>query len=359
MDYDKIMLRCIDLAKKGAGLVSPNPLVGCVIVKDNKIIAEGYHRKFGSDHAEVNAISSALKKGSNLKDAILFTNLEPCFHYGKTPPCVDLIISKKIKKVVLGIQDPNRSVNGKSIKKLRENKIEVKTGILADECKSLNRFYSKYITTSLPYVALKVAQTLDGKIADENYKSKWITSYESRKFVHKLRSEFDAVLIGRNTLELDDPQLTVRHVKGRNPYRIILDRELRANPSRKVFKDKFREKTIIITALKASDKVNKLKHSGVQIINSKIIKNKIQLKEALEKISAMGISSILVEGGANTISEFIKQRMYDELLIFIAPKIMGNGLSSFIVDGHIDFSRIKGLTSENIGSDLLINIKMQ
>ncbi len=254
MTDEKMMLRCIQLAKKGAGYVSPNPLVGCVITKNNKIIAEGWHKKYGFAHAEVNAINSALRKGIDLKNSVLYVNLEPCSHYSKTPPCVNKIIENKIKKVVIGVKDPYRLVAGRGIKKLKENNIEVIAGVLENECIDLNKFFFKHVKNELPYITVKAAQTLDGKIADEKYKSKWISSAESRKLVHKLRSEYDAVLVGANTVKYDNPKLTVRHVKGRNPYRIVLDRNLKSDLSKNIFTDNCKDKTIVVTSHKGNKK---------------------------------------------------------------------------------------------------------
>jgi diaminohydroxyphosphoribosylaminopyrimidine deaminase/5-amino-6-(5-phosphoribosylamino)uracil reductase len=206
MTFDeKIMQRCIELALKGAGYVSPNPLVGCIIVKNGKIVSEGYHKKFGEYHAERNAINSALRKGINLKGTSLYVNLEPCAHYGKTPPCAELIAEHKISKVIIGVKDPYHLVAGKGIRKLKQNGIEVKTGVLENECRNINKFFFKYVQSGLPYITIKTAMTIDGKIADKNYRSKWISSLKSRKLVHALRTSYDAVLVGRNVVEHDNP----------------------------------------------------------------------------------------------------------------------------------------------------------
>lgn len=213
--------------------MSPNPMVGCIIVKDGKIIAQGYHKKFGEPHAEVNAIMAAKERRINLEGAALYVNLEPCVHYGKTPPCIDEIVKNKFSRVVIGTRDPNPLVKGKAIRKLRRHKCRVTEGVLRERCEELNKFFFKYIRTGLPYVTLKAAVTLDGRIADEKHRSKWISSFKSRRLVHKLRSEYDAVLVGRNTVEYDNPSLTVRHVKGRNPYRIVIDKDLKLDLNKK------------------------------------------------------------------------------------------------------------------------------
>ena len=204
----------IEIAKKGRGNVSPNPLVGCIIVKDERIIGAGYHEKYGENHAEINAINSAKE---SIEGSTLFVNLEPCSHQGLTPPCVDKIIENKIKRVVIGTLDMNPLVCGNGIKKLKAAGIDVKAGILENECTALNKFFFKHITKKIPYVTLKIAQTLDGKIADRKGDSKWISSLLSRRYVHELRSKYDAVLIGLGTVLKDNPSLTVRLTEGRNP----------------------------------------------------------------------------------------------------------------------------------------------
>jgi len=353
---EKMMLRCLELASKGAGYVSPNPLVGCVIIKNGKVISEGYHQKYGSYHAERNAINTAIGKGVNLKGSTLYVNLEPCAHFGKTPPCVDLIIQHKISKVVIGVKDPYHLVAGRSIKKLKQNRIKVAVGVLENESTKLNKFFFKYVKTGLHYVTIKTAQTIDGKIADENYKSKWISSAESRRFVHNLRAKYDAVLVGRNTVERDNPQLTVRNVKGRNPYRIVIDKNLKLSLRKKIFSDKFHDKTIVLTSKSANKgKVKTLEKRNVKIIFCETKNGLIDVKDALRKLAKLGIASIMVEGGAKTYSEFLKHKLVDEFMIFIAPKIMGSGISAFTEKINLDnYKRINYFKTDR---DILINIK--
>lgn len=350
------MKRCIELAKKGSGYVSPNPMVGCVIVKNGKIISEGYHRKFGQFHAERIAINSAHSKGIKLKGSTLYVNLEPCTHYGKTPPCVNIIIEHKINRVVIGAIDPNPIISGKGIAILKKNNLDVTTGVLENECKELNRFFLKYIKTGLPYVTLKAAQTLDGKIADINNKSKWISSIASRKLVHKWRSEYDAVLIGRRTLECDNPSLTARLVKGRNPFRIVIDKDLKSDTNFNLFSDKFTDKTIIITSEEPDIHLKKLLDKRwIKVIKAKTKDGKIVLRDALRKLAKIGIASIMVEGGAYTFSEFINQRAADQLAIFTAPILMGPGVETF-KNIEKKFVHIIKVNCEKIGSDTLMNI---
>jgi diaminohydroxyphosphoribosylaminopyrimidine deaminase / 5-amino-6-(5-phosphoribosylamino)uracil reductase len=258
---------------------------------------------------------------------------------------------------VMGTKDPNPQVNGKGINKLKKAGIKVRTRFLENDCLELNKFYFKYIKSGLPYVTLKLAQTLDGKIADTEGNSKWISSIESREYVHELRSRFDAVLIGKNTLEKDNPRLTVRLVKGRNPFRIVIDRNLTPDLNKNLFSDKFTDKTIIISAEKADPFLEKLfLERKIITINSKLKDDKIDLKDALKKIGKQGINSILVEGGAYTFTEFLEHKLADEILIFIAPKIMGKGLSSFIPEKLIELDKYKKIICKRIGKDILINI---
>jgi diaminohydroxyphosphoribosylaminopyrimidine deaminase/5-amino-6-(5-phosphoribosylamino)uracil reductase len=323
---DLIMEKCIKLAKKAKGYVSPNPLVGCVVMKGSDIIGIGYHEVYGGPHAEVNAIELAKRKGYNLKGATLYTNLEPCSHQGKTPPCADLIIQEKIKKVVIGMQDPYEKVNGSGIEKMRQAGITVQAGVLEEECKELNKFFIKYVTKKLPYVTLKIAQSLDGKIALSNKESRWITGERSRKMVHRMRSHYDAVLIGTNTARLDNPSLTVRDVKGRNPFRLILDPDLKLPKTLNVFTDRHKDKTYIIAAEGNEDKVKlpDIKHIFIKLKNGLIDMNAL-----MKKLYKMEIASVMVEGGGEVYSELIKLDILDDMFFFIAPKIIGKGVSGF------------------------------
>lgn len=306
---------CLTLAKKGAGHVSPNPLVGCVIVKDGVIIGKGFHKRFGKAHAEVEAVKDAKQNGYSLKGAVVYVNLEPCSHFGKTPPCTELLINEKVSEVVIGMEDPNPEVKG--IKILRRAGISVKTGVLKDKCEELNKFFIKYITQKLPYITLKIAQSADGKISDKFGKSKYITGVKSRKFVHKLRSEYDAVLVGANTVLLDNPELTVRDVKGRNPLRVIISGTSPLKSNLKIFKDS----NYFLVSNKKSD--------GKNVMQVKSKNGYLDLKEVVCRLYERGISSLLVEGGAKIFSEFVKLKLVDEIIFITAPVIIGNGLSSF------------------------------
>ena len=350
----------IEIARRGEGSVSPNPLVGCVITKNNKIIGAGYHQKFGEEHAEINAINSATE---SLEDSTLYLNLEPCSHHGKTPPCVDRIIKEKIKRVVIGTLDINPLVSGKGVKALKKAGIDVKVGILEKECIELNKFFLKYISKKLPYVTIKAAQTLDGMIADKNNFSEWISSEQSRRQVHSLRAKYDSVLIGSETARSDNPKLTVRLAEGRNPYRIVLDSKLMLSPGLNLFKNNIDKKTIVVTLADNASKKSKIKRLeqlGVKIVFIK--KNqggRVDLNSMLKEVRKMGISSILVEGGAKIYSSFVKQDLFDDILLFVSPKILGTGIKTF---SDLSFKSLpNALTlklkkSEMIGEDVLFHL---
>jgi diaminohydroxyphosphoribosylaminopyrimidine deaminase / 5-amino-6-(5-phosphoribosylamino)uracil reductase len=350
----------IEIAKKGMGSVSPNPLVGCVIVKNDRIISAGYHEKYGEKHAEINAIE---KSKESLEGATLYTNLEPCSHQGKTPPCVDKIIEKKIKKVIVGTNDMNPLVSGSGIKKLKSAGIDVKVGVMENECIELNRFFFKYITEKIPYVTLKAAQTLDGKIATKSGDSKWITSIDSRKYVHRLRASYDAVMIGYGTALKDNPKLTVRFAEGRNPRRIVLDTKMELNNKFKLVLDNKDKKLIILTSRQNIDKKGKIKkllsHKAEIIYVKEDNNGRLNLKNALKELAKINISSVLVEGGREVFSSFIKKNLFDDILLFVAPKLLGCGISFL---GNVNNQNIKNALKlrirnmEKIGDDFLVEL---
>lgn len=364
MDNDEeLMLKCIELAQKGKGYVSPNPLVGSVIVKNGIIIGKGYHKKYGEAHAEVNAVNDAISSGNDVKGATVYVNLEPCSHANKTGPCADMLIREKVGKVIIGMKDPYEKVNGKGIKKLRDAGIEVKTGVLKQECIELNKFFIKYVTQNLPYVTLKIAQSIDGKIALNNFKSQWITGDASRKYVHQLRSEYDVVLIGKNTAKYDNPSLTVREIRGRTPYRIVIDRNSSLPPNLKLFTDDDKDKTFVLTGESSQKSISKkavTKMYSNNIIKVKEKDQKLVLKDVLKKFHSLNIASVLVEGGANLYSQFIKTGLFDDIYVFVAPKIIGKGISSFNdfeITRLSDAKNLNYIYSKNFDKDLLIYYK--
>lgn len=357
MTNEDAMKRVLELALNGNGMVSPNPRVGALIIKNGKIISEGWHRKFGDPHAEVMAIKNC--NVHNFSDCTLVVNLEPCSHQGKTPPCADLLIEKKFKEVIIGIQDPNPLVAGRGITKLKKAGINVQVGILENECKWINRFFIKHITTKMPYVLMKVAQSFDGKISTSTGESQWITSFESRKYTHYLRNELDAVLIGKGTAIDDNPELSVRHIEGRNPIKVVLDTNLELNPKLKLFNNE--TKTIICCSdeLNKSEKSQQFTNLNVDILPCKTNQfSKIDLPYTLSKLSEkFNIASILIEGGSQIFSSFLNDGLIDELHLFIAPKVIGKGKSSFdsfSIDKLIDAPEFKIKETKLSGKDLHI-----
>ncbi len=357
------MERVIALANKGRGCTNPNPLVGAIIVKNNKILGKGYHKYYGSYHAEIEAFKDAELKGEDVEGATLYVNLEPCSHYGKTPPCAKAIIEKKIKKVVVGIKDPNPIVSGRGIRFLEENGIEVKVGVLGDRCTELNKIFVKHITTGLPYVILKWAMTLDGKIATSNGDSKWITGEDSRTYVHKLRSSVSGIMVGVNTVIKDDPSLNVRLCSGKSPIPIILDTHCRIPLHSKVLNGEV--KPIIYTSEKAeSDKVSVLQAMGVDVIVGPIKNGKMDTEFLMKSLGSMNINSILIEGGGEVAYSFLEGKLVDEVLAFISPKIIG-GINSKtpVGGGGIEFIKdcinLESLKIRKFEKDILIRGKIQ
>jgi diaminohydroxyphosphoribosylaminopyrimidine deaminase / 5-amino-6-(5-phosphoribosylamino)uracil reductase len=313
-DNIRFMNRAIELARNGIGLVSPNPMVGCVICKDNIIIGEGWHRKFGEKHAEVNAIES-VKNQEFLKSADMYVTLEPCSHFGKTPPCSDFIISKEVKRIFVSMIDPNPIVSGNGISKLKNSGIEVSTGLAAAASSELNKRYITAIIRKRPYIILKWAQTMDGFIASENYESKWISNELSRQMAHQWRANEDAVLVGFRTAKYDNPYLNVRNWVGRNPIRIIFDKKAELNPGLHVF-DKS-QKTIIYNLVKEEH------HPNLEFIK---IDETGFVKESLSHLVNYGIHSVIIEGGSSTHGEFIRSGLWDEARIFVSPLIFNRGI---------------------------------
>ncbi|EKD48227.1 MAG: hypothetical protein ACD_65C00057G0001 [uncultured bacterium] len=314
------LAKCLTLAKKGRPITSPNPLVGAVLVKNGKIIGQGYHRSFGKPHAEVEAISSC----KNPRGATLYVNLEPCSHHGKTPPCTDLIIKSGIKEVVYCTRDPNPRMQGSEI--LKKHGIKTQTGIFEKEARELNAPFFKHQETGLPYITLKIASSMDFKIWSPTCKT--ITGPMSRKYVHLLRSHADGVIVGINTILKDNPHLTVRHLKGRDPTRIILDGKLRIPLNSHVLSDP----NVIICATEAEakrrlNKKNKLEKQGIKILTFPTLKN---LKPILKKLASIGKINILVEGGRQLNTSFLEANLPDKILLFISGKQLGpRGLDAF------------------------------
>jgi diaminohydroxyphosphoribosylaminopyrimidine deaminase/5-amino-6-(5-phosphoribosylamino)uracil reductase len=324
------MEQVLRLAKRGRGYTSPNPMVGSLIVKNGHIIGQGYHRRFGEKHAEIMAIDNATE---SCEGGVLYCNLEPCtadIPNKKTPPCTDRIIQEKITKVIISTIDPNPYVNGRGITILRKNNIDVKVGLLAEKAISLNEKYFHFTKTGRPFVHLKIAQSLDGRIATYTGNSKWITNNNALRKVHQLRAEYDAILIGIKTVLQDNPSLTIRKARGNNPFRIILDNEFHIPEEATVISDNYSEKTIIFTGkVPNKEKMNQFRQRGITIISmdSNPTEN-LDLKKILEELAKRNITSLLVEGGGEIFTSFIKKKLYNKISVFTAPLIIGSGIQS-------------------------------
>lgn len=330
-DEEKWMRMAISLARRGEGRVSPNPLVGAVIVKDRKLVGKGYHRYFGGAHAEIEALSKARGK---TKGATLFVNLEPCSHLGKTPPCTQAIIKAKIKKVVAATIDPNPLNCGRGIKILKEAGIEVEVGMCEEEAKKLNQSFFKYITKMIPYVTVKAAASLDGKIATFRGESKWITGERARRLSRKLRDKVDAILVGINTVVRDDPELLPLSSKKRF-FRVVLDSRLKIPLEAKVLENQISHPTLIFTTSKASrEKIKLLKEKevGVEVLKDK--KGKVDLKEVLKELGKREIASVLVEGGGEVIGSFVQEKLVDKIILFLSPRLIGGREAPTWVEGE-------------------------
>ncbi|MBU4485990.1 MAG: bifunctional diaminohydroxyphosphoribosylaminopyrimidine deaminase/5-amino-6-(5-phosphoribosylamino)uracil reductase RibD [Candidatus Delongbacteria bacterium] len=341
-------------AIKGAGKVSPNPLVGAIIVKNGKIIGKGYHKVFGQAHAEVNAFESCIESPAG---ADMFVTLEPCSHFGKTPPCVDRIISEKIKRVYVGTADPSIQSGRKGVEILKNAGVEIGIGICEEKCRLINSSFFHFTETKTPYIVLKTASSLDGSIATDNNDSKWITNNKSRKFVHRLRNLYDAVLVGKNTVLFDDPELTVRSINGRNPARIIVDRNLSLPLKKKVF-DKSAE-TIVITS-KNIEKLQETiyKDNCITLVKVEEKEGLLDIKTAFAKIGETGITSIMVEGGCGIDSYLLKNRLVNRLHIFFAPMLIGSSKKYFSGSGIksiADCIRLDVISVKRFGDDIFID----
>jgi diaminohydroxyphosphoribosylaminopyrimidine deaminase / 5-amino-6-(5-phosphoribosylamino)uracil reductase len=323
------MRRALELALLGAGSVSPNPMVGAVIVYEGEIIGEGYHQQFGGPHAEVHAIASVADEGM-LRQSTLYVTLEPCSHFGKTPPCSDLIVEKGIPRVVIGCRDPHVKVAGKGIARLHAAGIAVTEGVLEAECLKGNEAFIKSHTTGLPFVTLKLAQTLDGKIATSLGASRWITGEESRGEVHRLRSIYDAVMVGEATVRADDAQLTVRHCSGCNPLRVVLDCRLSLPLESKIFDSEAPTLVVASSSFASAPKAAQLRERGVELLFVDEHVGKLDLHQVLGELYKRQVLSVLVEGGSRLSASFIREKLVDKILIFIAPKLFGgDALSAF------------------------------
>lgn len=365
MIHEYYMKKVFELAKRGTGHVSPNPLVGAILVKNEKIIGQGFHEKHGDDHAEVVAIKDAVNNNEEIEGSTLYINLEPCCHTDKlTPPCAPLILEKKIKKVVISNLDPNPKVNGKGVELLKQKGVEVEVGVLALEGARLNEIFFKYVQTEIPFIHLKLGQSLDGKIATKSGESKYITGKESLLKVHEFRHQYDAVLIGGRTMALDNPRLTVRNGEIKNPkqpLRIVVTKLEQINFTSNLISDDFRSKTFIVTTnkdyIKNAKRVKMLTEIGVEVLSlQENLNGMIDIHVLMTELSGRKITSCLVEGGTTLVTQFLSQGFYDKLSLFIAPVIIGEGQDSFgqlHIDTLKDAIKYEDFQYEFLGKDIL------
>ncbi|MFB9844725.1 bifunctional diaminohydroxyphosphoribosylaminopyrimidine deaminase/5-amino-6-(5-phosphoribosylamino)uracil reductase RibD [Mucilaginibacter ginsenosidivorans] len=342
--HETYMQRCLELAALGIGSVSPNPMVGAVIVHEEKIIGEGYHRQYGQAHAEVNAVNSVLSKYDNaeelLRSSTIYVSLEPCAHYGKTPPCADLIIKQRIPKVIVGCRDPFDQVDGKGIEKLQQAGIEVITGVLEAECNWLNRRFFTRVQQKRPYIVLKWAQTTDGFFAPADKSQFWITGEESQRLVHQWRSEEDAILVGKNTAAIDNPQLNTRLWPGKSPKRVVIDRRLELDASLNIYDQSV--ETLVFNEVK-TDIDGKIKYIALEDFE------RFVPQYILFQLYLQDIQSVIIEGGAHTLNSFIGAGLWDEARVFTGKTVLRKGIKAPSVTGE-------GAEESLIGNDRLQTI---
>lgn len=353
------MKRALELAARGSGSTSPNPLVGAVIVKEGNIIGEGWHERAGEPHAEINAIGSA---NEDVENSTIYVNLEPCSHFGRTPPCAVELVKRKFKRVVVAMEDPNPLVAGRGIKLLRDNGIQVDVGINRIEALMLNDIFIKYITRKKPFVLLKAAMTLDGKTATRTGDSKWISRELSRDYVHNLRNRYSSILVGLNTVIKDNPELTARleGVKTKNPVRIIMDSKGRISADARVLGAEKDKRTIIATTKDMTEEKRRyLENKGAEVIITDKEDGRVNLGQLLEELYKKGIDSVLVEGGGTVAASFIEEGLVDKAAFFIAPVIIGGSTAPTPVMGAgVDYIRegykLKYQKVSVFGQDVLI-----
>ena len=369
MPEEKYMRRAIELAKKGSGHVNPNPLVGAVIVRDGEIIGEGYHECYGQLHAERNAIANAKKRGNSLEGSTIYVTLEPCCHYGKTPPCTEAIIEEKIARVVVGSDDPNPLVSGKGFQMLREKGIEVIPHFLKEECDAMNHVFFHYIRTGTPYVAMKYAMTMDGKIACYTGDSKWVTGEESRAHVQTLRNHYKGIMAGIGTVLADDPMLNCRIEGGRDPIRIIADSHLRIPMDSQLVRTAGQQPLIVACLPDADEeKAAQLQEKGVEVLRIPGVttaditeeqKEVISLPVLMKELGARKIDGILLEGGGQLNESALQAGIVDRIYCYIAPKIFGGAQAKTPVEGQgltraADAWQFNRIGMQDFGQDILL-----
>ena len=361
------MQRCLELARHGAGRVSPNPMVGAVLVaEDGTVLGEGWHREYGRQHAEPIAVEEAEKRHgpAALREATLYVNLEPCSHHGKTPPCADLVVEKDIPRVVAGMEDPNPQVAGRSVRRLRARGIDVRVGVLEEQCRRLNEAFIHHVQTGRPLVTLKTAQTLDGFVATTTGDARWVSGETSRRLVHRWRAALDGVLVGSGTARSDDPALTVRHVDGRQPVRIVLDREGLLPAGLQLFTDEFVESTVVVIGQRRSRPAyaETLEEAGGMLLRLPEANGHLNLDALLDRLGSgtvrpeRPLQSLLVEAGPGLATALFQQDLVDRFFTFIAPKLLGEGISMLKGQGIKKMSSAFTFTEsvwQQVGDDLL------
>lgn len=351
--HTDFMREAFDLARRGLGKTSPNPMVGCVLVNGGRVVGRGWHERFGARHAEPGAIEQA---GAKARGAVAYVTLEPCCYHGKQPPCTDALIRAGVKKVIYASGDPNPLIAGKGARALRRAGIAVESGLMREEGEDLNRPFFKYILTKRPYVFLKAAASLDGKVATRTGESKWITSSAARERGHELRARVDAILVGIGTVLADDPALTARG-KGPDPVRVVLDTRLRFPKSARMLKQPGR--TLILTGRDSFGDPKRFGRADVQVVSAPVKGGRLDPAGVLELLGRMGLSSVLVEGGAAVQAAFLEAKLVDEVRLFLAPKLIGGKDAKSFFDGP-GFASLReslefdDLSFEPVGKDLMV-----
>jgi diaminohydroxyphosphoribosylaminopyrimidine deaminase/5-amino-6-(5-phosphoribosylamino)uracil reductase len=364
MNHEAYMRRALELAERGTGCTSPNPMVGAVVVKDGRIVGEGWHKAYGQAHAEVNALAQA---GEEARGATLYVTLEPCNHTGKTPPCTDAVLASGISHVVMAMKDPNPKVSGGGAQRLQAAGVQVTSGVLEDEALRLNETFVKYVTTGLPFVTVKIAATLDGRIATRTGDARWISSEASRNIVHRMRHAYDAILVGVDTVLRDNPMLTTRigadalgGCQPKNPLRIVLDTHLRIDPSSNILHHRDTSQTWLVAAEPVvAENRKRLERENVRIIPCPIRQNRIDLHALMPLLGEKRITSLLVEGGSRIVGSFLRCALVDKFVGFYAPKmLMGDDgvpiCSGPGVEQMADCLKLKDIAVSRIDQDVMI-----
>ncbi|RNC68617.1 MAG: bifunctional diaminohydroxyphosphoribosylaminopyrimidine deaminase/5-amino-6-(5-phosphoribosylamino)uracil reductase RibD [Desulfuromonadales bacterium] len=352
----RMMRRALALARRGIGKTSPNPAVGCVIVRDGAIVGEGWHHKAGTPHAEIHALAQA---GERARSADVYVTLEPCSHFGKTPPCADALVAAGVGRVFVGMVDPNPKVSGSGIAKLQAAGIPVESGVMEEECHRLNEPFLKHITTGLPFVILKSAMTMDGRTATASGDSRWITGVESRRYVHKLRSEVDSIMVGIGTVVTDDPQLTARLPRGRDPLRVVVDSTLRIPLDARLLHQKSTAATLVATVSDDAVRIGQLEAVGAEVVRCRERVGRVDLGDLLLRLGKRGVQSVLVEGGRELAGEALRSGLIDKFIFYYAPKLLGgaDGYGLFggrSVDRMDDSFRLRTDRVRRFGGDIMI-----